>query len=120
MNSQNRGEFPWSWASSSLTAAAFPFTEFATDAAALSPGASAFLLLLFSCFDLLPQFRMPTRDDPSVFESRAARLTARVLPGTAEFTTVLQPSLAPRLDGYCRSAWHPPSGRGDTSSIGDV
>ena len=52
-------------------------------------------------------------DDPSVFEGRAARSTARVLPGTAEFTSVLQPPLALRLDGYSGSTWHPPRGRGE-------
>ena len=58
--------------------------------------------------------------DPSVFEGCPARLTTRVLPGTAKFTPILQRSLALRLHGFSRSAWRPPSARGDTPSIGDV
>src|SRR5260370_6055772 len=59
-------------------------------------------------------------DDPPVFEGRPARLTTRVLPGTAKFTSVLHPSLALRLYVYSRSACHPPSARGNAPSIGNV
>src|SRR5215471_20199688 len=59
-------------------------------------------------------------DDPSVFEGCPARLTTRVLPRTPTFNPILQPSLALRLYGYSRSAWHPPCTCGDTPSIGDV
>ena len=38
--------------------------------------------------------------DPSVSEGRPARLATRVLPGTPQHTSTLQPSLALRLYGY--------------------
>ena len=59
-------------------------------------------------------------DDPPLFEGCTARLTTRILPGTPKSSPDIQPSLAFRLHGYSRSAWHPPGGRGHPPSVGDV
>jgi len=59
-------------------------------------------------------------DDPPLFEGRTTRLTTRILPGTPKSNPDIQPSLAFRLHGYSRSAWHPPGGRGHPPSVGDV